>query len=102
MSQPQSIGAPTGNTGQDRASIARAARATGADFNYLLAVWNERLPMLTLDATLEAMIVQGLHDPATGQPAIEPDLARTIGEPVPAQPALPSPSTTPAFESVAA
>ena len=124
---------------------------------------NKRLPVLTLDATLEAMIVQGLHDPATGQPVIEPDLARTIGErvamlvaergaaaalalvvqprarralaallkqraptclvlsiaelpaaqpievvaviggePVPAQPALPSPSTTPAFESVAA
>ena len=37
MSQPQSIGAPTGDTGQVRASIARAARATGVDFNYLLA-----------------------------------------------------------------
>ena len=36
--------------------------------------------MATLDAALEAMIVQGLHDPATGQPVIEPDLARTIGE----------------------
>ena len=40
----------------------------------------ERLPVATLDASLEAMIVQGLHDPATGQPVIEPDLARTIGE----------------------
>ncbi len=40
----------------------------------------ERLPVLTLDAALEAMIVQGLHDPATGQPVIEPDLARNIGE----------------------
>ena len=41
---------------------------------------HERLPVATLDAALEAMIVQGLHDPSTGQPVIEPDLARTIGE----------------------
>ena len=40
----------------------------------------ERLPVLTLDAQLEAAIVQGLTDPATGQPVIEPDLARNIGE----------------------
>jgi flagellar biosynthesis protein FlhA len=40
----------------------------------------ERLPVLTLDASLENMIVQGLHDPSTGQPVIEPDLARNIGE----------------------
>ncbi len=40
----------------------------------------ERLPVITLDAQLEAAIVQGLHDPATGQPVIEPDLARNIGE----------------------
>jgi len=39
-----------------------------------------RLPVLTLDAGLESMIVQGLHDPNSGQPVIEPDLARTIGE----------------------
>jgi flagellar biosynthesis protein FlhA len=36
--------------------------------------------VITLDAGLEAAIVQGLHDPASGQPVIEPDLARTIGE----------------------
>ena len=41
---------------------------------------SDRLPVLTLEAGLEAMIVQGLHDPATGQPVIEPDLARAIGE----------------------
>ena len=41
---------------------------------------HERLPVATLDAALEAMIVQGLHDPSTGQPVIEPDLARTIAE----------------------
>ena len=40
----------------------------------------ERLPVITLDAQLEGMIVQGLHDPTTGQPVIEPDLARNIGE----------------------
>ena len=40
----------------------------------------DRLPVLTLDASLEQMIVQGLHDPVTGQPVIEPDLARSIGE----------------------
>ena len=39
-----------------------------------------RLPVLTLDAQLEAAIVQGLTDPATGLPVIEPELARSIGE----------------------
>lgn len=41
---------------------------------------HERLPVLTLDAQLESAIVQGLSDPLTGQPVIEPDLARNIGE----------------------
>ena len=41
---------------------------------------DERLPVLTLDAALEGSIVQGLHDPGTGQPVIEPELARMIGE----------------------
>ncbi|MEO0032278.1 MAG: hypothetical protein RIS94_2036 [Pseudomonadota bacterium] len=40
----------------------------------------ERLPVLTLEAGLEQMIVNGMHDPTTGQPVIEPDLARAIGE----------------------
>ena len=40
----------------------------------------ERLPVLTLEAGLEAAIVQGMQDPVTGQPVIEPDLARAIGE----------------------
>ncbi len=40
----------------------------------------ERLPVITLDAQLEAMIAGGMVDAATGQPLIEPDLARTIGE----------------------
>ncbi|WP_370059795.1 flagellar biosynthesis protein FlhA [Novosphingobium sp. P6W] len=41
---------------------------------------SERLPVVTLNAGLEAAIVQGMVDPATGQPVIEPDLARMIGE----------------------
>ena len=41
---------------------------------------HDRLPVLTLDAQLEQMIVQGLIDPMTGQPVIEPDLARGIGD----------------------
>ena len=41
---------------------------------------HERLPVITLDAGLEGAIVQGMHDPVTGQPVIEPDLARMIGE----------------------
>ncbi|HEX8057423.1 MAG TPA: flagellar biosynthesis protein FlhA, partial [Novosphingobium sp.] len=40
----------------------------------------DRLPVITLDAQLENMIVQGMQDPTTGQPVIEPDLARSIGE----------------------
>ncbi|MBS0253980.1 MAG: flagellar biosynthesis protein FlhA [Proteobacteria bacterium] len=40
----------------------------------------ERLPVVTLDATLEAAIAQGLADPITGQPVIEPELARSIGD----------------------
>ncbi len=41
---------------------------------------HERLPVLTLEAGLEGAIVQGMIDPSTGQPVIEPDLARMIGE----------------------
>ncbi|HET9630160.1 MAG TPA: flagellar biosynthesis protein FlhA [Novosphingobium sp.] len=41
---------------------------------------HERLPVITLDARLEGAIVQGLQDPVTGQPVIEPELARTISD----------------------
>lgn len=41
---------------------------------------DERLPVLTLDVGLETAIIQGMQDPVTGQPVIEPDLARMIGE----------------------
>jgi flagellar biosynthesis protein FlhA len=40
----------------------------------------QRLPIATLEAGLEAMIVNGMHDPTTNQPLIEPELARGIGE----------------------
>ena len=38
------------------------------------------LPVLTLDASLESAILGGMRDPATGQPLIEPDCARMIGD----------------------
>ena len=41
---------------------------------------HERLPVVTLDVALETAIIQGMVDPASGQPVIEPDLARMIGE----------------------
>ncbi len=40
----------------------------------------DRLPVITLEAGLEAMIVQGMQDPVTGLPVIEPDLARGLGD----------------------
>jgi flagellar biosynthesis protein FlhA len=40
----------------------------------------DRLPVITLEAGLEAMIVQGMQDPVTGLPVIEPDLARGLGQ----------------------
>ena len=39
-----------------------------------------KLPVLTLAAALEDMVVSGLQDPASGEIVIEPDLARSIGE----------------------
>lgn len=41
---------------------------------------NMPLPVITLDARLEDTILQGLRDPASGEPVIEPELARNIGE----------------------
>ena len=41
---------------------------------------DERLPVITLAAELEEMVVGGLQDPTSGQIIIEPDLARSIGE----------------------
>ncbi len=41
---------------------------------------DERLPVITLAAELEEMVVGGLQDPASGTVVIEPDLARSIGE----------------------
>ena len=41
---------------------------------------HQPLPVITLDARLEDTILQGLRDPSNGQPVIEPELARNIGE----------------------
>ncbi|MXP27631.1 flagellar type III secretion system protein FlhA [Porphyrobacter algicida] len=41
---------------------------------------DEKLPVLTLAAELEEMVVTGMRDPVSGQAVIEPDLARSIGE----------------------
>ncbi|WP_347303448.1 flagellar biosynthesis protein FlhA [Croceibacterium sp. TMG7-5b_MA50] len=41
---------------------------------------DEVLPVITLAAELEEMVVGGLTDPMTGQLVVEPDLARSIGE----------------------
>ena len=41
---------------------------------------DQRLPVITLAAELEEMVVGGLQDPTSGQVIIEPDLARSIGE----------------------
>jgi flagellar biosynthesis protein FlhA len=56
---------------------------------------HERLPVITLDAGLEGAIVQGMHDPVTGQPVIEPDLARMIGERIAGLAAERGPNATP-------
>ena len=39
-----------------------------------------RLPVITLAAELEEMVVGGMQDPTNGQVIIEPDLARSLGE----------------------
>jgi flagellar biosynthesis protein FlhA len=41
---------------------------------------DQRLPVITLAAELEEMVVGGMQDPTTGQAIIEPDLARSLGE----------------------
>ncbi len=42
----------------------------------------DTLKVATLDASLESAIIGGMVDPATGQPLIEPDCARLIGDSV--------------------
>jgi len=43
-----------------------------------IAVPGETLKVVTLDAGLESAILGGMHDPATGQPLIEPDCGNMI------------------------
>jgi flagellar biosynthesis protein FlhA len=54
---------------------------------------DQRLPVITLAAELEEMVVGGMHDPTTGQVLIEPDLARSIGERIAAIVAAREPGT---------
>jgi flagellar biosynthesis protein FlhA len=66
---------------QDHERVIELVRADlGAAMVARICAPGARLPVLTLDAGLENAIVQGLTDPATGQPVIEPDLANSIGE----------------------
>ena len=53
-----------------------------------------KLPVITLAAQLEEMVVGGLQDPASGEIVIEPDLARSIGERIAAIIAQRDPATT--------
>jgi len=39
---------------------------------------HDPLPVITLEASLESTILQGLRDPVTGQPLVDPDLASSI------------------------
>ncbi len=53
-----------------------------------------KLPVITLAAGLEDMVVGGLQDPASGEIVIEPDLARSIGERIAAIVSQRDPSAT--------
>jgi len=58
---------------------------------------DEKLPVITLAAELEEMVLGGMQDPTTGQMVIEPDLARSIGERVSHLVAEMPPGATPAL-----
>jgi flagellar biosynthesis protein FlhA len=58
---------------------------------------DERLPVITLAAELEEMVLGAMMDPLTGQPVIEPDLARAIGEHVAQIMGAMPPGSTPAL-----
>jgi len=53
-----------------------------------------KLPVITLAAQLEEMVVNGMQDPATGELVIEPDLGRSIGERIAAIIAAREPGST--------
>jgi len=84
ISHPLPIFASLGRAVQQTVEHDRLVELVRADLGALIVGRicppHERLPVLTLDAGLEGAIVQGMHDPVTGQPVIEPDLARMIGE----------------------
>ncbi len=64
---------------QDHAALVEQLRIDlGALITARLCGPSDRLPVVTLEAGLEALIAGGLVDPANGQPVLEPDLARSI------------------------
>lgn len=68
---------------QDFNALVDAVRVDmGARLVARIAAPSEKLKVITLDAELEAAILGGMPDPATGQPMIEPDLASMIANAV--------------------
>ncbi|QSR16557.1 flagellar biosynthesis protein FlhA [Novosphingobium sp. KA1] len=84
IAHPLSIFASIGRAVQQTLDHERLVDLLRADLGALIVGRicppHERLPVVTLDVALETAIVQGMVDPASGQPVIEPDLARMIGE----------------------
>ncbi len=50
----------------------------GAQIVATICAPHECLPVITLEAGLESTILQGLRDPVSGQPLVDPDLAASI------------------------
>lgn len=66
-------------TTEDFHTVIDAVRADlGARLVARICAPDQALKVVTLDASLEAAILSGLPDPATGQPLIEPDCAALI------------------------
>lgn len=61
----------------DRIRVDLGARIVGT-----ICAAHEPLPVITLDAGLESTILQGLRDPVSGQPLVDPDLAANIASQV--------------------
>ncbi len=57
----------------DRIRVDLGGRIVGA-----ICAPSDPLPVITLDAALESTILQGLRDPVSGQPLVDPDLGANI------------------------
>jgi len=84
LSHPLPVLASLSQAAQQTAEHDRLVDMVRADLGALLVGRlcgpDERLPVITLAAELEQMVLGGMQDPMTGQSVIEPDLARSIGE----------------------